>query len=75
MSWVVSVKTEIPGEEDEVTRTVTPCGSYEDALDCAYLFAMQGLQYLSLNWEEVGPPKWEVNFQGFELKIVIEEVP
>jgi hypothetical protein len=75
MSWTVSVKTETPGNGDEVVRTVTPFGSYAEALECAEMFALQGRQYLSFNWEEVGPPKWEVNFMGLELKIVIAEVP
>lgn len=71
--WSVAVKYEIEGDGETMSEAIFP--TYAEALACAQLYEMQGRTYLSLNWEEVGPPKWEVNLaNGTEIKIVISEV-
>ncbi len=74
MAWSVAVKIETRGNGDEKTLSESFWPTYEEALALAQLYEMQGRTYLSLNWEEVGPPKWEVNFNGIEFRIVISEV-
>jgi hypothetical protein len=75
MSWAVQVKIETQGNGDEKTMSETILDTYDEALSLAQLFEIQGRRYLSMNWgDEVGPPKWEVNYNGHEFRIVIAEV-
>ncbi len=73
--WSVAVKYETSGDGDEKTMSEAIFPTYAEALACAQMYEMQGRVYLSLNWEEVGPPKWEVNLpNGTEIRIYMTEV-
>ena len=75
MAWSVAVKIETQGNGDEKTMSESIWPTYEEALAVAQLYEMQGRIYLSFNWEEVGPPKWEVNLpNGTEIRIWMTEV-
>jgi hypothetical protein len=74
MAWSVAVKIETQGNGDEKTMSETIFPTYAEAFACAQMYEIQGRVYLSINWDEVGPPKWEVNFMGLEFRIIISEV-
>lgn len=74
MAWNVTVKVETIGNGDEKTMSETILPTYAEALSLAQIFELQGEQYLSFNWNKVGPPEWETNYMGFEFRVVISEV-
>lgn len=74
MSWCVEVKIETIGNGDPKTMSETIVPTYAEAVELGELFEMQGRSFLSFSWDELGPPKWEINFQGLQFQITITEV-